>query len=72
MIEVLEALPQGPVAQHDEVMALIERERLYGLGIGYVDVHLLASARLAQAVLWTRDRRLNAVAERLGVAAGEA
>lgn len=71
VIAILEALPQAPVALHEEVMALIEDERLYGLGIGHVDVHLLASARLAGAALWTRDRRLNAAAERLGVAAAE-
>lgn len=71
VIEVLEALPQAPIALHREVMALIEGERLSGLGIGYIDVHLLASARLAGAKLWTRDRRLHAAAERLGVAADE-
>ncbi len=70
VIEILEALPRAPVALHHEVMTMIEGERLFGLGIGYIDVHLLASARLADAVLWTRDRRLNAVAERLGIAAG--
>jgi predicted nucleic acid-binding protein len=52
------------------VASLIERERLFGLGIGYVDAHLLASVRLTdEASLWTRDKRLAAVAERLAVAA---
>jgi hypothetical protein len=69
VIEVLEALPQAPIALHHEVMTLIEYERLFGLGIGYIDVHLLASARLSGAPLWTRDRRLHAAADRLGVAA---
>ncbi|RXT46281.1 VapC toxin family PIN domain ribonuclease [Bosea sp. Tri-44] len=69
VIAVLDALPQAPVATHGEVMRLIEHERLHGLGIGYVDAHLLASARLADAGLWSRDRRLLAAAERLGVAA---
>lgn len=71
VIEVLESLPQAPVATHEEAMELIERRRFHGLGIGYVDIHLLASARLAGAGLWTRDRRLRAAAEQLGVAAGE-
>lgn len=71
VIAILKALPQAPVALHDEVMALIETERLHGLGIGHVDVHLLASARLAGAMLWTRDRRLRAAAAQLGVAADE-
>ncbi|WP_100959584.1 type II toxin-antitoxin system VapC family toxin [Bosea sp. FBZP-16] len=71
VIAILKALPQAPVALHEEVMAVIEDERLYGLGIGHVDVHLLASARLADALLWTRDRRLRAAAEQLGVAADQ-
>jgi predicted nucleic acid-binding protein len=71
VIGILESLPRGPVALHEEVMTLIEEEQLYGLGIGYIDVHLVASARLAGARLWTRDKRLRAVADRLGVAAGE-
>ena len=47
---------------------LVSAERLYGLGIGYVDVGLLASVRLAPGwTVWTRDTRLRAVARRLGV-----
>jgi hypothetical protein len=48
------------------VLALVEREHLFGLGIGYIDAHLIASLRLTpNALLWTRDRRLHAVAARL-------
>jgi predicted nucleic acid-binding protein len=62
-------LPQATVATDLEVMSLIDRERLYGLGIGWVDAHLLAATRLTpEARLWTRDRRLAATAERLGLA----
>ena len=50
---------------------LIHREKLFGRGIGYMDAHLLATARLtADAKLWTRDQTLNAVAAQLGLAAG--
>jgi predicted nucleic acid-binding protein len=45
----------------------IDRHALMGRGIGYVDMHLLASARLADAMLWTRDKRLLAVATELGL-----
>ena len=63
-------LPGAPVADEAEVARLIKMEELFGRGIGYVDAHLLASMRLANgAALWTRDRRLKAVSERLGVAA---
>jgi predicted nucleic acid-binding protein len=70
ILREMRRLPRAPVARDEEVAALIERERLYGQGIGYVDAHLLTSVRLAQETqLWTRDRRLAAVAERLFVAA---
>ena len=66
----LRDLPQAMVAEDQEVLDLIERESLFGRGIGYVDAHLLAAARLTlEAKLWTRDRRLQAVAAELGVAA---
>ncbi len=68
VILMLKGHHKAPVATHDEVLDLIEREQLHGLGIGYVDVHLLASALLAEATLWTRDKRLLATAERLDLA----
>ncbi|PAX07166.1 type II toxin-antitoxin system VapC family toxin [Sphingomonas lenta] len=58
------------VSSHDEVMTLVDAHGLHGLGLSYVDAHLLASTLLTQeARLWTRDKRLLAAAERLGVAA---
>ncbi len=69
-IVLLSKQDEAPVATLPEVLRLIERERLHGLGIGYVDAHLLASARLADATLWTRDKRLDLAAGRLGVRAG--
>ncbi|TMJ44028.1 MAG: type II toxin-antitoxin system VapC family toxin [Alphaproteobacteria bacterium] len=66
----LRRLPQATSASHLEVLRFIDREALYGRGIGYVDAHLLAAARLtAGSKLWTRDRRLQAVAGQLGLAA---
>jgi predicted nucleic acid-binding protein len=69
VIGLLESFPQAPVATHEEVLALIEGQKLHGLGIGYVDVHLLASARLVDSLLWTRDRRLRAAADLLRLSA---
>ena len=70
VIGAMLSLPQALVAQDDEVLKLVDRFALGGSGIGYVDAHLLASALLTQgATLLTRDRRLAAVATRLGVAA---
>lgn len=63
-------LPQAVPAAHEDVLELINREALSGLGIGYIDAHLLAAVRLtAGSKLWTRDRHLNSVAADLGVAA---
>lgn len=69
VIDTLSRFPQAPVATALEVLALIDGEGLHGIGIGYVDAHLLAAVRLAGAQLWTRDRRLHSTAERLGLAA---
>jgi predicted nucleic acid-binding protein len=63
-------LPLTEVAADPEVMRFIERFKLHGLGIGYIDVHLLAATLLTDgASLWTRDKSLRMAAERLGVAA---
>jgi predicted nucleic acid-binding protein len=56
------------VASDPEVLGLIDAAALAGKGIGYVDAHLLVSARLtAGALLWTRDKRLRGIAETLGL-----
>ena len=65
----LDALPMAAAARDEEVMDMIETNKLHGAGIGWVDAHLVASARLSQAALWTRDKRLFSVAQRLGVPA---
>ncbi len=69
VLELLQDLPMTTVAQPEELLDFIERHRLHGKGIGYVDVHLLAAAALTQgATLWTRDKRLHAAARSLGQA----
>jgi len=63
-------LPQAVVATEAEAVHYIDRHALSGRGIGYVDVHLLASVQLtADARFWTTDKRLHAVADTLGLAA---
>jgi len=67
-LALLDQLPQVRVAQTGEVRVAIEARRLYRVGIGFVDVHLLASVFLdSSLVLWTRDRNLRLVAEALGI-----
>lgn len=67
-LELLQQLPMAPVAEFDEVLGYIEDHKLHGKGIGYIDVHLVASAAMGGTKLWTRDRRLYAVATALGLA----
>lgn len=69
-LALLTSLPVTGVAADDEVLELIAQRRLFGRGIGYVDAHLLAAARLTTGtLLWARDRRLHDAANELGLAA---
>ena len=65
----LQALPRAVAASDDEALATVEMHRLHGLGLGWIDVHLLASALLTRCPLLARDAALAAAAARLGVGA---
>lgn len=66
LIAMLAELESTPLATSDELLELIERRNLYGRGCGLVDISLLASALLSeQTLLWTADKRLEAVAAEL-------
>jgi predicted nucleic acid-binding protein len=67
ILSLLGSLPRVTEAEHDEILSLIETRRLYGRGLGWVDVHLLASAMLGRTTLWTLDRPLMEQARRLGI-----
>jgi predicted nucleic acid-binding protein len=67
----LQDLPFVVTAQDYEVLQLIHARSLHGLGLGYIDAHLLASALLTpDTQLWTRDKRLRAAAKQLNLDAG--
>ena len=69
LMGLLQELPRTPIASDDEVLRFIDHYALFGTGIGYIDAHLLAATKLAAgSVLWTRDKRLQAVGSRLGLA----
>lgn len=72
LLHLLDALPQAQVAEHQEVLQLVGARRIHGRGLGWIDVHLLASALLEGCALWTLDQRLREVAARLGVAVSRA
>ncbi len=65
IISLLQVLPQAQTAENDEILQFIENKQLMGIGIGIVDVHLLASALLTKVLLWTADKQLRAVATKL-------
>ena len=67
ILGLLGSLPSSPEAYHDEVLIFVERSGIAGSGLGWIDVHLLASARLAGIGLWTLDRKLNSAAHQLGM-----
>ena len=67
ILALLNALPGVRVAEHREVLHLLEAERLYGRGIGWVDAHLLASALLSGYSLWTLDKPLRKTAADLKI-----
>jgi predicted nucleic acid-binding protein len=64
---LLRALPQVHVASEDEVLFFIDKHRIAGKGIGYLDMHLLAAAALGNLKIWTRDKRLSQIASFLGL-----
>jgi predicted nucleic acid-binding protein len=63
----LNDLPKTVMASNSEVLELIERRKLWGRGLGWVDVHLLASALLSGCTLWTLDRKLADAAAALAI-----
>ena len=57
----------APLIEFSEYLYFIEKNQLNGMGIGFVDIHLLASAQLGQLKLWTADKRLKAAGSSLGL-----
>ncbi|HSM91871.1 MAG TPA: PIN domain-containing protein [Anaeromyxobacteraceae bacterium] len=70
VLGLLRALPPATLASDAEAHRLVELHSLHGRGIGWIDVHLIASALLSGAALWTLDRRLEREARRVGVGRG--
>jgi predicted nucleic acid-binding protein len=64
---LLSALPSSEIADHHEVLQLVDQKRLFGHGIGWIDAHLLASCLISGCALRTNDKPLRAVAASLGV-----
>lgn len=67
IITLLQSLPMASTIAFDELLFFIDRNQLMGKGIGFFDVHLLASAQLTGIPLWTTDKRLKSAADELGL-----
>ena len=65
IISLLQSLPMAPTIEFDEFLFFIDRNHLMGKGVGFVDVHLLASAQLVGVPLWTADKKLKSSADQL-------
>ncbi len=67
IISLLKVLPQVQTAESDEILQFIDSKRLFNTGLGFVDVHLLASSLLTKVLLWTSDKPLQRAAARLNI-----
>ncbi len=68
ILSLFKSLPPTPVVEPDEYLAFVESQQLMGKGLGFVDIHILASAVLSGVPLWTGDKRLAKCADDLGIA----
>lgn len=70
ILDTLNNMPRAKIATDEEVLAFINQSKLYGLGVGYIDAHLLTSVRLTpNTLLWTHDKCLSVAANQFGLLA---
>jgi len=67
ILTYLQSLPMAILAEDEEVLKFIENNQLMGKGLGYIDVHLIASAVLTNVLLWTLDKTLDKFTEKIGI-----
>lgn len=67
ILSLLHSLPAVQTVEDDELLYFIEQHSLAGRGLGLIDIHLLASSKIAAHPFWTKDKRLTAAAEELGI-----
>jgi predicted nucleic acid-binding protein len=67
ILGLMTVLPTAVLANHDEVLDMVESNRLFGKGLGWIDAHLLASALLSRIPLWTLDQHLRTAARALAI-----
>jgi predicted nucleic acid-binding protein len=67
ILTLLQVLPMAIQAEHEEVLQFVEDKNLMGKGLGYIDVHLCASAMLTGVPMWTYDKKLDEANKKLGI-----
>ena len=67
IISLMLSLPKAEIVENDEILHFIENRKLMGLGIGLMDIHLLASSFLTHSLLWTIDKQLRTVSSKLNI-----
>ena len=67
ILTYLQSLPMTILAEDEEVLKFIENNQLMGKGLGYIDVHLIASAVLTNVPVWTFDKTLDKFTEKIGI-----
>ncbi|MGQ0555421.1 MAG: type II toxin-antitoxin system VapC family toxin [Nitrospiraceae bacterium] len=65
VLNSMAVLPTTPTIDYQELLMFIDTHRLFGQGLGWIDVHLLASAVLQHVTLWTLDQSLRHAAKKL-------
>ena len=67
VLSLLQLLPMVIQAEHEEVLQFIEKNNLMGKGLGFIDAHLSASAILTKVPMWTLDKKLNEINNKLNI-----
>ncbi len=67
ILSLMKALPMSCKASHDEILELIERRKLMGKGLGFIDMHLIASAFLSNVYIWSFDKSLHKITAELKI-----
>jgi len=67
ILDLLESVPKLKKLSHDELMFFVNKYSLYGRGVGFVDIHLLAATKMANVKIWTLDKRLLKIAEEMNL-----
>ena len=67
LLSLFNSLPIARIVEHDEVLKFIEKRNLMSMGLGYIDVHLLASALLSDSPIWSLDKKLNKIAHDMDI-----